>query len=51
MTPAEVADLVFVDESGVNLAMTRTHARSPRGERAVVHEPKKHAKTPAARQS
>jgi len=43
MTPAEVADLVFLDQSGVNLAMTRSHARSPRGERAVVFEPKRRA--------
>lgn len=30
--------LVFVDEFGVPLAMTRTHARAPRGERAAVCE-------------
>jgi transposase len=27
--------LVFVDETGVNTSMTRSHARAPRGERAV----------------
>jgi hypothetical protein len=31
--------LVFVDELAINTAMTRTHARAPRGERAVVTEP------------
>jgi transposase len=34
--------LVFVDEFGSNLAMTPTHARSPRGERAEVSEPFNH---------
>ena len=33
-------DLVFVDESGVNRAMTRTHARSPRGRRAYGSAPR-----------
>lgn len=33
-------DLVFVDESGVNLAMTRLHARSPRGTRAFGSAPR-----------
>src|SRR5258708_35035139 len=28
--------LVFLDEAGVNLAMTRTHARAPQGERAMA---------------
>jgi transposase len=36
----EVERLVFFDESGVNLAMTRTYARAPRGERAVGYVPK-----------
>jgi transposase len=31
--------LVFVDEFGVNTAMTRDHARSPRGERVEFTEP------------
>ncbi|MBA3441456.1 MAG: transposase [Pyrinomonadaceae bacterium] len=30
--------MIFVDEFGVHLAMTRTHARAPRGERAAVCE-------------
>ena len=34
------ADLVFVDESGVNRAMTRLYARSPRGTRAYGHAPR-----------
>ena len=43
--PAQVAgvaaeDLVFVDESGVNLAMTRTYARSRRGTRAFGSAPR-----------
>lgn len=28
-----------MDEVAINIAMTRTHARAPRGERAVVTEP------------
>ena len=31
---------VFLDESGINLAMTRSHARAPRGQRAHAHVPK-----------
>jgi transposase len=34
--------LVFVDEFGVNTAMTPAYARSPRGERAHVSEPFNH---------
>ena len=34
------ATFVFVDESGVNTAMTRRYARAPRGERAVGSVPK-----------
>lgn len=30
---------MFLDEAGVNLAMTRTHARAPRGERAIAKKP------------
>jgi transposase len=32
--------LVFVDETGVNLSMTRLYARAPVGERAVGHVPR-----------
>ena len=35
-------DLIFIDESGVNLALTRLYARSPKGQRA-------HGKRPQAR--
>ena len=35
-------ELIFLDEFGINLAMTRTHARAPIGERATVTEPFKH---------
>lgn len=35
-------DLIFLDEFGINLAMTRTHARAPLGERAQVTEPFHH---------
>jgi transposase len=31
--------LIFLDEFGINLTMTRTYARAPRGQRAVVTEP------------
>jgi transposase len=34
-----VPHLIFVDEFAINTALTRTHARAPRGERAVVTEP------------
>lgn len=34
-----MARLRFLDEFGINLAMTRRRARSPRGTRAVVTEP------------
>jgi transposase len=32
--------LLFFDESGINLAMTRTHARAPKGQRAHGDVPK-----------
>jgi transposase len=32
-------DLIFLDEFGIKLTMTRTYARAPRGHRAVVTEP------------
>jgi hypothetical protein len=35
----DVGRLVFVDEFGVNTAMTRDHARFPQGERAEATEP------------
>jgi hypothetical protein len=35
-------DLIFLDEFGINLAMTRTHARAPLGERVKVTEPFHH---------
>lgn len=34
--------MIFLDEFGINLAMTRTYARAPRGERATVSEPFHH---------
>jgi transposase len=34
------ARLVFIDETGINLSMTRTHARTPEGVRAVDAVPK-----------
>jgi transposase len=37
-----VEDLIFLDEFGINLAMTRTHARAPLGERAKITEPFPH---------
>jgi len=33
-------DLAFLDESGVNTRMMRSHARAPRGQRAIDHQPK-----------
>ena len=35
-------DLIFLDEFGINLTMTRTHARAPLGVRAQVTEPCHH---------
>jgi transposase len=35
----EANDLLFVDETGVNLAMTRLYARAPKGERIYVAAP------------
>lgn len=37
-------DLVFLDESGMNLALTRLHARSPKGQRAHGKRPQKRGK-------
>lgn len=34
---------MFLDEAGVNLAMTRTHARAPKGERATAKRSGGHA--------
>jgi transposase len=34
--------LIFLDEFGITLAMARTYARAPRGERATVSEPFPH---------
>ena len=36
--------LIFVDESGVNTAMTRRYARAPRGERAFNSAPRNYCK-------
>jgi transposase len=38
-------DLLFLDEFGLNLAMTRTHARAPLGQRVNVTEPFHHGPT------
>lgn len=38
------ATLVFVDESGTNLAMTPRYGRAPRGERVVGTAPRNHGK-------
>jgi transposase len=37
-----VERLIFIDEFAINTAMTRSHARAPRGERAEVSEPGYH---------
>ena len=34
-----MGDLIFLDEFGINLTMTRTHARAPLGERVHVTAP------------
>ncbi|MDJ0800938.1 MAG: IS630 family transposase [Calothrix sp. MO_167.B12] len=40
----ELDNLVFIDESGVNIAMTRLHARSLKGQRAHGSRPDKRGK-------
>ncbi len=35
----QLKDLVFIDETGINLAMTRRHARAKRGKRAYSKSP------------
>jgi transposase len=37
-------DLIFIDESGVNLALTRLFARAPKGQRAYGKRPQKRGK-------
>lgn len=37
-------DLIFIDESGINLALTRLEARSPKGQRARGARPHKRGK-------
>uniref|UniRef100_B8HXD3 Transposase n=1 Tax=Cyanothece sp. (strain PCC 7425 / ATCC 29141) TaxID=395961 RepID=B8HXD3_CYAP4 len=37
-------DLIFIDESGVDLALTRLHARAPKGKRAHGKRPSKRGK-------
>lgn len=37
-------DLIFIDESGINLALTRLFARSPKGQRAQGARPQKRGK-------
>ncbi len=37
-------DLIFIDESGVNVALTRLFARSPKGQRAYGTRPQKRGK-------
>jgi transposase len=36
---------VFVDETGSHLGLVRTHARAPRGQRAVGHAPRNRGRT------
>jgi transposase len=40
--PRDPATLVFVDESGTNLAMTPRYGRAPRGQRVVGTTPRNH---------
>jgi DDE superfamily endonuclease len=39
ISPVKLADLVFIDEAGVNIVMTRLFARSPQGSRAYGNRP------------
>jgi transposase len=38
----EVADLVFIDETGINTSMTRLYGGAPKGQRAVGKVPRNH---------
>lgn len=40
ITDVPLHRLVFLDETGSHVAMTRTHARAPRGHRAVGRVPR-----------
>lgn len=40
MKSVDPEDLVFIDEAGSTIAMTRTYARAPRGDRAVDDVPR-----------
>jgi len=42
LQPCDPATLVFVDESGTNLAMTPRYGRAPRGQRVVGSAPRNH---------
>ena len=39
-----IEDLVFMDETGVNIGMTRLYARAPRGQRAIGRAPRNRGK-------
>ncbi len=36
----EISRWIFLDETGINLSMARSHGRGPRGDRVVGHVPK-----------
>lgn len=42
--PISADDLIFIDESGVNLAMIRRRARAPKGKRAYSSKPSQRGK-------
>jgi len=44
MTAVAAEDLVFADEFGADIRLTRAYARAPRGERAVGEVPRNHGK-------
>ena len=41
----ESKDLIFVDETGATIALTRRYARAPKGERAVGSVPRNYGKS------
>jgi len=45
VAPVPAECLVFVDESGASVRLTRLYARAPRGERAVGRIPRNHGTT------
>ena len=44
VTSVPAAKLVFIDETSASFRLTRTHARAPRGARAIGRVPRNHGR-------